>query len=418
MSRDVTLVVPVYNALQDTIECLSSLLSSDAGECRIIVNDDGSPLEVIENLQKSFGGRGNVEIHSNFRNRGYTANVQYGVDAATTDFVGVVNSDTKFPKLWLGKLLAQLNANPAHVAFGPLSNAASYQSIPDLVNDLGEFSSNPEFGMFAEQREHINAFLEMCFGGKAVDVPILNGFCTLFRRETLMRAGAFNPQAFPTGYGEENDLCMRLLASGHRLGVAIDTFVYHSKSKSFGADKKREYSRAGRETLEKIYGVGFVPDYAAVLERNSALAALRFTMAYGFRTPRPPLVITPETGETLMVGLVGESSPAVLLNGPLSATVWPDIVETHAPVAGQGFSLEVGMAYVKVNVPEGMTLSFAAENPVASLLGVCAVLSHYRDLAVDILPGIARSETVVKALGALDFRYAYLDSSAARSNAA
>ena len=82
MSRDVTLVVPVFNALPDTIECLSSLLRSDAGSCRIIVNDDGSPLEVTRRLQELFGGRDNVEIHGNFRNRGYTANVQYGVDAA------------------------------------------------------------------------------------------------------------------------------------------------------------------------------------------------------------------------------------------------------------------------------------------------------------------------------------------------
>ena len=173
-----------------------------------------------------------------------------------TPFVGVINSDTLFPESWLKKLLAQLLANPTLAAAGPLSNAASYQSIPDLIGELGEFSSNPDFGARQDQREHISAFLEMCFGGLAVDVPILNGFCTLFRREMLLRAGAFNPQAFPTGYGEENDVCMRLLASGHRLGVAIDTFVYHSKSKSFGAEKKREYSRAGRDALEKLYGVG------------------------------------------------------------------------------------------------------------------------------------------------------------------
>ena len=82
------------------------------------------------------------------------------------------------------------------------------------------------------------------------------------------------------------------------------------------------------------------------------------------------------------------------------------------------FGLQVGTAYLQVSVPAGMTLSFSAENPVASVLGVCAVLSHYQDLAVNILPAIARAETVVTSLAALEFRHAYLDDTAARASAA
>jgi GT2 family glycosyltransferase len=418
MNRGVTIVVPVFNALDETVACLSSLLQSDARECRIIVNDDGSPLHVAQRLRDVFAANPNVEIHSNFRNRGYTANIQYGVDAATTQFVAIVNSDTVFPASWLGKLVAQLQANPVAAAVGPLSNAASYQSIPELKNSLGEFSSNPGFGEGPEQLWDINCFLETLFRGRMVDAPILNGFCTLFRREAVLRAGGFNPAAFPTGYGEENDLCMRLLAMGLRLGVALDTFVYHGKSKSFGTDKKKEYSRLGREALERLYGVGFVPDFAAVLDRNAVLSGIRYVVTSSFRDAGPLHLLSLEPGDVMPAGPGGASIPVITLTGPAAATVWPDRVETRAAGDAPGMVLEIGSASLDVSVPEGSALNFCGNCPIESLLGVCAVQSHFEDLAVVTHPASHRSEAIVTALATLDFHYAYVREPAAGTRAA
>ena len=72
-----------------------------------------------------------------------------------------------------------------------------------------------------------------------------------------------------------------------------------------------------------------MPDYAAVLDHNSVFSALRFVVANSFASPRPPLIVTPEPNETLMVGPAVESSTLISLIGPINATVWPDAVETH-----------------------------------------------------------------------------------------
>src|SRR3546814_16309874 len=51
-------------------------------------------------------------------------------------------------------------------------------------------------------------------GAPAFEVPTGNGFCMYIRRAMLEDVGLFDEQAFPVGYGEENDLCMRAIDAG------------------------------------------------------------------------------------------------------------------------------------------------------------------------------------------------------------
>ncbi|WP_386284133.1 glycosyltransferase family 2 protein, partial [Sulfitobacter profundi] len=45
--------------------------------------------------------------------------------------------------------------------------------------------------------------------GRYPEVPTGNGFCMLIRRAALNKFGGLDAEAFPRGYGEENDFCMR-----------------------------------------------------------------------------------------------------------------------------------------------------------------------------------------------------------------
>ena len=47
---------------------------------------------------------------------------------------------------------------------------------------------------------------------------------------------------FPTGYGEENDYCLRAI-EGFSLAVADNLYVYHSKSKALGMIRERNYPK-------------------------------------------------------------------------------------------------------------------------------------------------------------------------------
>lgn len=419
LRTDVTIVIPVFGAVEETIACIDSILASDGTKAPIIVNDDGSAAYVGDLLRRHFANVPNVLIRTSFRNRGYTANVQYGVEAATTRYVAIVNSDTLFPRRWLNKLAETLDRNPALAAVGPLSNAASYQSIPNLLNPRGEFSSNAEFGRDSDSREAITRFLEAAFAERTEDTPILNGFCTLFRAHCLRMVGGFDPASFPTGYGEENDVCMRLMAGGYRLAVRLDCFVHHLKSRSFGDEKKREYSRNGKDTLNRLYGEGFVQRFATVMAENPVLNALRFTIAAAFRSA--------ENLDEMVTGLFDRSDDEidppflVRVTGPGTLVLWQDcytyVQEPYRDRYGPMAELTLGGHYLHIVLPVGRKIAFSTHSPLKSALGVLAVQSATEPLAVRQVPSPRRNADILDALERLEGRFLYYSEDFGRKRA-
>jgi GT2 family glycosyltransferase len=160
---------------------------------------------------------------------------------------------------------------------GPLSNAASYQSLPRLRESDGTWSKN-DF-IRPTDVDAVQEILARHTERSYPTVPLLNGFCTLISRQVFERCGAFDDDAFPIGYGEETDLCLRAGKAGFRLVVADDCFVYHRKSVTFGSKERKDLSRAGNaELLNKHVGI-VLPDIERRMQENSALARLRERMA-------------------------------------------------------------------------------------------------------------------------------------------
>ena len=79
--------------------------------------------------------------------------------------------------------------------------------------------------------------------------PTGNGFCMYIRRAALTELGPFDAEAFPRGYGEEGDFCMRAGNAGWNNVVDDATIVFHRRSASFGAER-HELLRAGQERLD------------------------------------------------------------------------------------------------------------------------------------------------------------------------
>ena len=73
------------------------------------------------------------------------------------------------------------------------------------------------------------------------------------RREVFLDVGGLNYGAFPMGYGEENDLCLRATKAGYKLALADHVYVYHSKSASFGSARRTELAKAGGKALKVLH---------------------------------------------------------------------------------------------------------------------------------------------------------------------
>ena len=107
------------------------------------------------------------------------------------------------------------------------------------------------------------------------EMPFLNGFCLLLRREMLDQVGLFDEENFGRGYGEENDYALRARAAGWRLVLADDVFVYHGMSKSYSHAKRQELERAAGEIIAKKHGTPMLIAGEDYLKNRPVLRGIR-----------------------------------------------------------------------------------------------------------------------------------------------
>ncbi len=239
----VDIVIAVHNAKQEIAACLRSLEMGTLIPHRLILVDDHSDPDTHAFLEDYAHDRPWATLITNAANLGYTRSANIGLKASAAEWAVLLNSDVVVSKGWLGGLLDCAEADPLIAAVGPLSNAASWQSVPAIRDRRGEWAINPlPQGMSVDSLADL---VRACSTRAFPDTPLLNGFCLLLRREVLTRVGLLDETTFPYGYGEENDLCVRLAKAGYKLRIADDVYVHHVKSASFGAASRIRLSQQG-----------------------------------------------------------------------------------------------------------------------------------------------------------------------------
>ena len=167
---------------------------------------------------------------------------------SSASYCVLLNSDTEVTDGWLDKLIAYMNIDDAIGIVGPLSNTASWQSVPQIF-EHGEWASNPLVdGMTVEEMARLvtaGAYRQ------GISLGFLNGFCLLIRREMLDQIGSFDEETFGAGYGEENDLCIRARQHGWRLVVADDVYIFHHQSRSYTNERRRTLSARADQALAR-----------------------------------------------------------------------------------------------------------------------------------------------------------------------
>lgn len=279
-ARDAThpfteIILPVYNGGAVIRDCLRALRLAATGPSRVIVVDDGSRGYTAEMVRQEVANDPLFRLHRRDTNRGYTKSINEGVLLAEAPWVVVLNSDTLVPRGWLDRLHAAARARAGTGMVGPLSNAASWQSIPQTKRPDGGWSTNDLIA--PRHLEKVQALLAEASERTFPEFPLLNGFATLISREVFDTVGLYDEEAFPMGYGEETDLCLRARGAGFRLTVADDCFVFHHKSLSFGGERQR-LTRAGNlELVNKHPGVNMAA-LEAQMQASAPLGRLRARM--------------------------------------------------------------------------------------------------------------------------------------------
>ena len=273
-------VICVHNALEDVRAALASIERSRSDFSRLIIVNDGSDEPTTLFLQIFSQDRKWCTLLENRVACGYTSAANQGLQAAKSPFVVLVNSDVVVPAGWLQLLKRCMCSSGQLGIVGPLSNAATWQSIPERSGSSGKWAINEiPSGWVVED---VQALVARVSERRYPRVQLLNGFCLGIKRAVFEKIGYFDEQAFPQGYGEENDFCIRAGQAGFELAVVDDLFVYHAKSKSFGSDCREDLSKTGNNVLKKRYGRTFGTRYTLEIKGNAALERMRRRIATAY----------------------------------------------------------------------------------------------------------------------------------------
>ncbi len=248
----VSVVVCIHNALYDVEECLLSLWQNRTFPYEIILVDDGSDEETRDYVAK-FAEITGVKLLRNDVASGYTKAANKGLHASESDYVILLNSDTIVTAGWVEKMITCFRKNEKAGIVSPLSNAASYQSVPEIHDSVtGDWKINTlEDGITLEMMGQI---VEMTSEHVYPQVPVLNGFCFMISRQVINTIGYLDEESFPRGYGEEVDYCLRAGKAGFELRIVDDTYIFHEKSKSFSHKTRKELGQESKGKLKEKHG--------------------------------------------------------------------------------------------------------------------------------------------------------------------
>ncbi len=268
----VDVIVCVHNALDDVRRCLESVVRYTAPPYTIILVDDGSDVPTRDYLQRFADSQGAVLLR-NEQARGYTLAANQGLRASSADYALLLNSDTIVTPGWLDGMVACAESDPRIGLVGPLSNTASWQSVPQTLNEEDDWADNtlPEGVSVVEMARRIRTDSARLYP----HIPFLNGFCLMMRRAVLEDVGYFDEETFDAGYGEENDYCLRARKAGWELAVADDVYIYHAQSKSYSHERRRKLARRADQKLAAKHGQPLISRGVQACREDPALMGVR-----------------------------------------------------------------------------------------------------------------------------------------------
>lgn len=254
VEEKVDIIVPVYRGLEETINCIQSVIkNTKLGSYELIVLNDSSPEPEMQIALEKLSEEFPFTLLLNENNLGFVGTVNKGMKLNANRDVVLLNSDTVVPKDWLKKLNNTAYSERTIGTVTPFSNNATICSYPKFCQD----NELPK-GYSLDQLNEI--FENEAVGSEPIDLPTCHGFCVYIKRETLAQVGYFDEQKWGKGYAEENDFSMRAANLGWRNVLTKDTFIHHLGSVSFAEDSEAFIAK----NLAKLNGI--YPDYPGFVE--------------------------------------------------------------------------------------------------------------------------------------------------------
>ena len=227
----VDILIPVYDGLEETLECIHSVLTArklNETPHRVVVLEDASPIAPLVKALQVMAANGKIHLVHRPTNLGFIRNMNRGMTLRPNSDVVWLNADTRVHGNWLDRLKTSAYCSKDVASVTPLTNNGELMSFP-----FGRVSH--PMPSLAEHAELDN--LARVVNSAPIELETGCGFCLYIKRGALDAVGYLDEVDLNRGYGEETDWCLRASGAGWRHLGATNVFVAHKGGVSFGEEK-------------------------------------------------------------------------------------------------------------------------------------------------------------------------------------
>jgi len=197
-SMDVTIVIPVFNQLHFTRQCLESLNATGCDDSMIVVINNASTDGTAEFLAT----RPKLRVIQNLENRACAAAWNQGFAASKTKWMVFLNNDTLLSPGWLESLVAFAEKEGIDISSPAMCEG-------DLDYDFAAYS-----------REFVSKMRQVQRHGTA------SGVCFMVARRVFETIGNFD-ENFNKGGNEDTDFFWRVQKAGFKMAVSGCAYIHH-----------------------------------------------------------------------------------------------------------------------------------------------------------------------------------------------
>ncbi len=309
----ISFIIPVYNQLEHTQACLASLREHLPASLshEIILVDDGSDAETKTYLSSLTPPH---RVITQPENRGFAHATNTGADAATGQWLCLLNNDVE---LTTGAFETMLAVREAHPDAGIIGNIQVTTATGEVDHAGIEFRDG---GYPRHIRGDLTALQA---AGEIVPALAVTAACCLVDRAWFQAVGGFDTR-YTNGF-EDVDLCLRARENGWGIYVATRSVVRHAVSTSAG--RGRHEFRNARKFLER-----WGPRTAALEQAARRDAARRYQAQRARATAGQPAPRAVQSAR--LAALTAAEQQAAATDRPV--TVWIDLMRMEPGGANGG----------------------------------------------------------------------------------
>ena len=202
-----SIIVPVYNRIDEVRDLLASLAIQTDKHFEIILVEDGST-EPCEQIAKEYSSKLNLQYHFK-NNEGRSIARNYGIDRANGDYLIFVDSDCVLPPEYISELRKALTTDYADCFGGPDAAHDSFTDIQKAINySMTSFLTT---GGIRGGKVQLEKFVPRTFNMG-------------FSKEVFNKVGGFREM-----FSEDIDMSTRIRLASYSIKLFRNAKVFHKR---------------------------------------------------------------------------------------------------------------------------------------------------------------------------------------------